>query len=233
MKDVFGSALLDYQLGRYTEDIVTSTSISVKDLLPLPYLFRNLKEMPVLEQEALSLCRGRILDVGCGAGSHSLELKKKGLEVISIDISEGAIKTCKLRGLDKAYVNDIHEMSGEFDTILMLMNGSGLLGNLKTLENSLVHLKSILSPSGQVLIDSSDIKYMYQQQNGDYIMESSDNYYGELDFHIYYKGESQSFPWMYLDFGRLKKACIAVGLSCQMIKKGPHYDYLAKLSCTK
>ena len=186
MKDVFGSALLDYQLGRYTEDIVTSTSISVKDLLPLPYLFRNLKEMPVLEQQALSLCRGRILDVGCGAGSHSLELKKKGLEVISIDISEGAIKTCKLRGLDKAYVNDIHEMSGEFDTILMLMNGSGLLGNLKNLENSLVHLKSILSPSGQVLIDSSDIKYMYQQQDGDYIMESSDNYYGELDYHIYY-----------------------------------------------
>ena len=72
MRDVFGTAILDYQQGNYTEDLVTSTSISKEDVLPLPYLFRDFSKMPVLEQAALKLAKGRVLDVGCGAGSHSL-----------------------------------------------------------------------------------------------------------------------------------------------------------------
>ena len=80
MKDVFGTAILDYQQGNYTEDLVTSTSISDEDTLPLPYLFRDFSEMPSLEQTALTLAKGSVLDVGCGAGSHSLYLKSKGVK---------------------------------------------------------------------------------------------------------------------------------------------------------
>ena len=79
MKDVFGTAILDYQLGDYSENLVTSTSISEADSLPLPYLFRSYSEMPSLEQTALKLSNGTVLDIGCGAGSHSLYLKSKGL----------------------------------------------------------------------------------------------------------------------------------------------------------
>ena len=75
MKDVFGTAILDYQLGNYSEDLVTSTSISEADSLPLPYLFRNHSEMPSIEQTALKLSKGTVLDNGCGAGSHRLYLK--------------------------------------------------------------------------------------------------------------------------------------------------------------
>jgi len=101
MKDLFGQALLDYQNGNYTEDIITSTSISEEDELPLPYLFRNYAEMPKLEQKALDLAQGTVLDVGCGAGSHSLYLQNKGFEIKAIDISKGAIEVCKQRGLQK------------------------------------------------------------------------------------------------------------------------------------
>ena len=89
MKDIFGKALLDYHNGNYTEDIITSTSISTEDTLPLPYLFREFNNMPKIEQKALQLSKGNILDVGCGSGSHSLWLQQKGLHVKGIDISKG------------------------------------------------------------------------------------------------------------------------------------------------
>jgi 2-polyprenyl-3-methyl-5-hydroxy-6-metoxy-1,4-benzoquinol methylase len=107
MKDLFGKALLDYQNGNYTEDLITSTSISDDDVLPLPYLFRSFSEMPQLEQKALKLAKGKILDVGCGAGNHSLYLKEKGFDIKSIDISKGAIEVCKSRGLNNVHVLDI------------------------------------------------------------------------------------------------------------------------------
>ena len=107
MKDLFGKAILDYQQGNYTEDIVTSTSISDEDLLPLPYLFRSYTEMPKLEQTALQLSNGNVLDIGCGAGSHSLYLQnERNLDVIAIDVSEAAIEACKLRGIQNAIVAD-------------------------------------------------------------------------------------------------------------------------------
>ena len=230
MKDVFGTAILDYQQGNYTEDLVTSTSISEEDVLPISYLFRDFSEMPALEQTALKLSKGSVLDVGCGAGSHSLYLTSKGLEVKSIDISEGAIKTCQLRGLKNARVLDVMNETASFDTLILLMNGSGIFQSLAHTPLVLNHLKTLLNPEGQILIDSSDIKYMYQDEDGGYWMDTSKEYYGELDYTVGYRGEEATFSWMYLDFENLKIACNQVGLKCELIKKGPHYDFLAKLS---
>ena len=134
MKDLFGKALLDYQNGNYTEDIITSTSISDEDVLPLPYLFRSFSGMPELEQKALQLAKGKVLDVGCGSGNHSLYLQKKRLKVKSIDVSKGAIEVCKQRGLKNVFVLDITNETETFDTILMLMNGSGFFKNLDKTE---------------------------------------------------------------------------------------------------
>src|SRR5690606_21671694 len=124
-----------------------------------PYLFRSYDEMPAIEQKALDLAKGNILDVGCGAGSHSLYLQEKGFDVLGIDTSEGAIEVCKLRGLQKAECIDFLTLDNkQFDTILLLMNGTGIFQNLDNTSKYLQHLKSLLNPKGQILIDSSDLQ---------------------------------------------------------------------------
>lgn len=232
MKDLFGQAILDYQNGNYTEDIITSTSISDDDILPIPYLFRDYELMPIIERKALDLAYGKVLDVGCGAGSHSLFLQEeKGLDVKAIDISKGVIKVCKKRGLYNAEVLDILEETEQFDSILMLMNGTGVFQELSLVTNYLTHLKSLLNPNGQILIDSSDIIYMYEDGHVNYNLDGKTNYYGELEYYLSYKGEKEEpFKMLYMDFKLLKKACITIGLTCEMIIEGDHYDYLAKIT---
>jgi SAM-dependent methyltransferase len=231
MKDLFGKALLDYQNGNYTEDLITSTSISDEDELPLPYLFRSFKEMPKLEQKALQLAKGKVLDVGCGSGSHSLYLQSKGIDVKAIDISKGAIEVTKLRGVLNSELKDVLNETDTFDTILLLMNGTGIFQELSQVSKYLKHLKSLLKPHGQILIDSSDITYMYEDDDGGVWQNMNSDYYGELDYFLSYKGEDEApMKWLYLDFNTLLTACKAVGLQCELVIEGEHYDYLARLS---
>ena len=234
MQDIIGNALLDYIHQRHTEDIITTTSISDEDVMPVAHFFRDFNTMPIIEQKALTISRGSVLDIGCGAGSHSLYLQNtRRLEVTSIDISKGAIEVCELRGIKNAKKIDYFEMKGiKFDTILALMNGTGLFQSFKNIIPSLKHLKSLLKKNGQILIDSSDIIYMYDtDEDGGVWIPTDTDYYGELKFHMSYKGEkSGAFNWLYLDFDTLKNACALCGLSCELIVEGEHYDYLAKLS---
>ena len=230
-KDVFGKALLDYLNGNYTEDLITSTSISGDDALPLSYLFRSYSEMPKLEQKALQLAKGSVLDVGCGAGIHSLYLQNKGLQVKAIDISKGAIKVAKAQGVKHSEVLSILNETQTFDTILLLMNGTGIFQELSQVSKYLLHLKTLLNPNGQILIDSSDIKYMYEDDDGGFWIDTNANYYGELDYFLSYKNEEENpLKWLYLDFDTLKTACETVGLQCKKIMDGEHFDYLAQLS---
>ncbi|WP_350293587.1 methyltransferase domain-containing protein [uncultured Croceitalea sp.] len=231
--DVFGQALLDYQKGAYTEDIKTCSSLDEEDSIPLPHLFRTYKKMPLLEKKALELCKGSILDIGAGAGSHSLYLQGKGHRVCALDISLGAIETCKLRGVKKTTHSNILDYSGtEFDTLLLLMNGIGIVEKLKNLNGYLKHFKSILKPSGQILLDSSDIIYMYDEdEDGGYWIPESINYYGEVEFTMQYKNrKSKPFGWLYLDYNALRNACEANNLKCELVSEGKHYDYLARLT---
>ena len=234
MKDLFGKAILDYQTNNTPEDLITETSISEADEMSVAYLFRSYAEMPKLEQKALQLAKGKVLDVGCGAGSHSLHLQNElNLDVTAIDISANAIKACGLRGLKKAKVQDIMQLDGEkYDTILLLMNGAGMCGKLKNIPNFLQKLKSLLSDDGQILVDSSDIIYMFDEdEDGGKWIPTDVDYYGEVIFDIEYKGEKEvSFDWMYIDYNTLQNAAVANGLQCELILEGEHFDYLAKLS---
>jgi len=235
-KDILGNALLDYQSGNYTEDIKTYSSLDEEDIIPVPYLFRDFKKMPSLEQKALKLCKGSVLDIGCGAGSHSLYLQKQGLLVTALDNSTGAIETCKQRGVEQTVLSDIHDFSlQKYDTLLMLMNGIGIVGKLINIDPFFRHLKSLLKPTGQILLDSSDIIYMYDEdEDGGYWIPDDQDYYGEVTFEIEYKGEkSEPLDWLYLDYNTLQRAANANNLACELVSKGKHYDYLAKLTQIK
>lgn len=232
-KDILGKAVLDYQTGNYSEDIKTYSSLDEEDMIPIPYLFRDFKKMPALEQKALKLCKGNILDIGCGAGSHSLYLQKKGFDVTALDQSPGAIETCQLRGIEHTVLQGIQDFKlQKYDTLLMLMNGIGIVGKLKNIDQFLSHLKSLLTPKGQILLDSSDIIYMYDEdEDGGYWIPDDQNYYGEVTFEMEYRGErSEPLDWLYLDYNTLQRAANANNLTCELVSKGKHYDYLAKLT---
>jgi len=232
--DILGMAMLDYINGNYSEDIITETSISEKDTLSVPYLFRNYQEMPKIERAALDLSKGTILDVGCGAGSHSLYLQnERKLTVKSIDISEGAIKTCKKRGVKNAQLRDFFDLKDEqYDTVLLMMNGLGVCETLSGIDRLFNQLKNILKPNGQVLLDSSDLIYMFdREEDGSVLLEAEQGYYGELQFMTYYKDAiGEPFDWLYLDFNTLQRAADFNGFNCELVVKGEHYDYLAKLT---
>lgn len=236
MKDLFGKAILDYQTGNDPQDLITETSISEADEMSVAYLFRTFDEMPNIEQRALELALGKVLDVGCGAGSHSLYLQnERQLDVTSIDISAHAIKACQLRGLKNAKVQDVMQLGGEkFDTILLMMNGAGMCGRLKNMAAFLHKLKSLLNENGQILLDSSDIIYMFDEdEDGGKWVTSEFDYYGEVVFNVSYKGQHEApFDWMYIDFNTLQNAAHANGLQCELVLEGEHYDYLARLSHT-
>jgi SAM-dependent methyltransferase len=233
-KDLFGKAILDFQTQNAPENLMTETTISEADEMSVAYLFRAYQDMPPIEQKALQLAKGKILDVGCGAGSHALYLQNsKNASVTAIDISPAAINACALRGLKDARVQDVMTLENEkFDTILLLMNGAGMCGKLKKASAFFKKLKSLLREGGQILLDSSDIIYMFDEaEDGAKLVPTSQNYYGELQFTISYKGETEKpFDWMFIDYNKLQNIALQNKLHCELLVEGDNYDYLARLS---
>jgi len=231
--DIFGAALQDFMDDKYTEDIVVHSSIAEDDVIPIPYLFRPYSEMPLVEQQALSLASGTILDIGSGAGSHSLWLQQQGLDVTGIDVSEGAITLSRKRGLKNATNVNILEHKGTYDTLLLLMNGTGIFERVTKIDSYLKHLKTLLNKNGQILIDGSDIAFMFEDEDGGFWMDTHRDYYGEVTYTMSYKGqESPSFDWLYLDYEKLAWYAQKNELNCELIVEGDHYEYLAKLTLT-
>jgi SAM-dependent methyltransferase len=232
MKDILGTALLDYFNGNKSGNLITETSISEEDELPLSYFFRSYSDMPSLEQKALDLATGKVLDVGCGAGSHALYLQEKGHNATAIDTSEGAVKIAKLRGVKEVRQTELLQLTSEkFDTILLLMNGTGIFQKIEFISIYLQHLKSLMASGGQILIDSSDLKYMYDEGEDGGIWIPSDAYYGELEFTVKYTDlGSETFNWLYLDERIFESACHANQLTFEVISRGENYDYLARIT---
>ena len=232
MNDILGKALIDFWNKKYTEDIITTSNITDEDEMPLPYLFRRWKDMPELEQIALNSCKGKVLDIGCGSGSHSLELQNKNVDVTAIDISKGACRVASARGVKKVVNSPLSDFDGEkFDTLLLLMNGIGLAETIENLPNFLEKLKSLLNEGGQIILDSSDIAYMFEDEDGSMWIDLGREYYGEMTFEMHYKKQSSDkFDWLYIDFAKLAEIAETVGLKCELIKEGEHFDYLARLS---
>ena len=225
-KDIFGLAVENYYKRQDQTPIIVHTEDFYDDKIPVEYLFRTYEEMPEIEQKAIQLSTGTTLDVGCCAGSHSLELKKRGLDVLPIDISKKCIGICNERGLPEAMHSDFFTLKDKtFDTILLLMNGIGIAQTIKNLPVFFNQIKTLLKPDGQVLLDSSDLIFLHENE----IMDDS-KYYGEITYSTSYKKKtSRPFPWLYLDFELLKDLSEKEGLSCELIYSDDHYGFLAKL----
>lgn len=227
--DPYGKAIQAYISGKRREEIIVHSDVCDDDVMPVDYLFRSFEEMPKIEQVALSLCRGKVLDVGSCAGVHAQYLTEKGLNVTTIDTSKGAIEYQKSLGLN-AHQHDfyLYEETG-FDTLLWMMNGIGIAGTLANLENTLLKAKERLAPGGIMLCDSTDIKYLYEDDEGGFWVDLNTNYYGEFQFKNEYDGvESDEFNWLYVDFEKLKTAADKVGLEIRLVLEDG-FSYLAEL----
>ncbi|AQX03331.1 class I SAM-dependent methyltransferase [Elizabethkingia anophelis] len=232
MKDLMGKAIWDYFHNQNPEDLQTETSISELDDLPVAYLFRDFDEMNDLEQAALELATGKILDVGAGAGSHSLYLQdERRMNVTALDISPKSVEICKERGISKTVCKSVLDFSDEkFDTILLLMNGTGIFESLTKIDVYLQKLKTLLNDGGQVLIDSTDILYMFDRDEDGGVYIPAGGYYGELGYTVYYKGESEEpITWLYLDFNTLKNAAEHNGFSVEKVLQDED-SFLARLT---
>lgn len=231
--DPIGRAVYDYHFNSINQPIIVHSNDFDDDSIEPAYLFRTYKQMPVLEKKAMTLCRGAILDVGACAGSHSVYLQEKGFDVTALETSKFCCEVLKNRGLRKVIHQDIFKFNNQsFDTILLLMNGTGIAGSLNGLDVMLHHLKTILNPGGQILIDSSDLIYLFEQEDGSALIDiAADNYYGELVFQTEYKSwTSQPFPWLYVDVDNLKNSAEKNQLRLENHYKGQHYDYLARIT---
>lgn len=227
--DIFGEAIHDYYVnGNKSAKINVHSPNFDDDEIPVDYLFRSYEEMPLIEKTALQLAKGNILEVGCGAGSHALHLQSKKKKVTAIDISPLSIEIAKMRGVHQTVCADFFDFESDqkFDTILMLMNGIGIVGKVNRLHVFFQQAKKLLSKKGQILLDSSDLIYLFEEND----VSNQPTYYGELSYQISYKNTmSEEFDWLYLDFESLKVLAQMNGFEASLIKKGSHYDYLAKL----
>lgn len=227
-----GAAISDYQhLGKAARLRVMSTMFE-EDVMPVEYLFRTIDNMPPLEQKALAMSSGRVLDIGAGAGCHVLALQKLGLEVKAIDISPLSCEVMRERGIrDVECVNLFdYQLQGKYDTLLLLMNGTGIAGKLERLPALLYRLKELMADGGQILMDSSDLRYIYEDEDGSIDIDLNAPYYGEVDYRMQYKGiRGDAFDWLYTDPALLASISKQCGLKCEIIAEGEHYDYLARL----
>ncbi len=224
--DPMGRAIADYFKTRKADRLRVFSPMFEEDEIPLRTLFRTYKSMPGIEQKALDMAKGRTLDVGAASGCHSLVIQKKGIDVTAIDISPLYVETMKQRGVKNVREQDFFTLEGQqYDTILMLMNGIGIVGTLDRMPEFFKLLDKILAPGGQVLCDSSDISYVFEGDMPDM------DYYGEQSFQMQYKDTiGESFPWLYIDVDTLKQVAEENGYAAEVIAEGEHYDYLARIT---
>lgn len=227
-----GAAIRDYFRQGKSAQLKVLSSLFDDDEMPVAYLFRSYDEMPPLEQRALNEARGKVLDVGAGAGCHALALQECGFDVTAVDISPLSCETMKERGVANVEcVNIFNQRFQErFDTLLLLMNGTGIAGKLSRLPQLLSRLKQLMNPGAQILIDSSDLRYVYEDENGVLDVDLDGAYYGEVDYQMTYRNIiGKSFDWLYADSVVLAECCRQCGLKCEILAQGNHYDYLARI----
>lgn len=226
-----GEALLDYQNGSVQAHVTIRSSIEYDRLVPVSAFYRQGNDFPKLEKQALQKCKGKVLDIGAGAGSHTLFLQKKGMDVTAIDVNPLAVEVMQMRGVQHSVCTDIYSFEGgKFDTILMMMNGIGVAQDLNGLAKLLEHLKGLLNPGGQILFDSTDISYVSPDDKAfASLRKHKGTYYGTVFYELEYKGKcGEVYPWLFIDKETLMTLAESCGYHCHIAYEMQD-QYLARL----
>lgn len=224
--DIFGEALSDYYYHRKRDILWLHNSYAEPEEMPIEVFFRKEAEMPELELLALEFCSGKIVDIGAGAGSHALLLQDQGKDVTALEVNNTACSIMRQRGVRKVSNADIFTFNEEkFDTLLLMMNGIGLCGNMEGLRNFLRQAGHWMNKDGRIIFDSSDISYLYDGRT-----VPSNRYFGEICYQYEYKGnKGPSFNWLYVDWHTMEKTAKDEGWSFRLLHEDGYDQYLASL----
>lgn len=225
--DVLGRAITDYYFEESRYKLWVHDTHGPKVEMPVKIYFRDAEQMPDLELLALQMCKGKTLDIGAGAGSHALWLQEHHVSVKAIDISEGAVQVMKDRGVVQASVQDFFTIKQEkFDTLLLLMNGIGLVQNIQGLHRFLDIAKALLRKGGQILFDSSDVAYLYEDG-----IPELEYYYGEIKCQYEYRRQkTEWFSWLYIDQKTVSNIAKSMGWNVEILFVDESDQYLARLT---
>ena len=236
-KDVLGTALKSFYFDKDRSKLWVLSEMTEKDEMPIKHFFRDFENMPEIEKIALKKCNGKVLDIGSGAGSHTLWLQKQMIDVTAVDHSKGCIEVMIKRGVKRVVERDIYDpiaigfKEDHYDTVLLLMNGIGIAESLDKLSAFLNLLKDLLSENGQILFDSSDLKYLYLEDDGSLMIDLNGPYYGEMKFRYEYKNEKGPwFKWLYIDEQLMEDFAKKAQLKMEVLYRGDNSDYLARLT---
>lgn len=227
-KDILGEALVDYYNG-VDYPLLVNNKYGEPEEMPIEVFFREKEDLTDLEKTAISYCKGTILDVGSGAGAITVMLQEN-FDITAIESSEGACQVMKELGVRNGIIGDVFDYQGEnYDTLLLLMNGIGIVGELNNLDNALRDFSSMLSDDGQILLDSSDISYLYED-----VDKPVNKYFGQLSYQYAYKDQlGEWFEWLYVDIKTLKEHADKAGLQVEILLEDDADQYLARLTKKK
>lgn len=231
-RDVYGEALAEYfEKEELSSPLLLHSTYGDIEEMPVEVFFRDSEDFPELEFIALSLCDGKVLDVGAGVGAHALYLHDKNFDVTALEISQTACNIMQQRGVQNILQQDFFNLSSQkYDTLLFLMNGIGLAGSLDRFRQLLAHSKTLLSEKGQLLFDSSDISYLYDE----YRIQRPEYYFGEIGYQYEFNGiKGEPFKWLYLDQKTLIKVAHEEGWVVQILFEDENDQFLVRMEPRK
>jgi SAM-dependent methyltransferase len=230
-----GRAILDYHRGATTSRIVVHSNLWEDEITPVEEFYRpDHIELPEFDLRAIALCRGRVLDLGAGAGRHALELQRRGHEVTAVDVAPETVVVMRERGVRDARSGDLDAVAGEFfDTILLLMHGIGLVGTLAGLRAFFDRADRYLSEGARIVCDSADLSLVMPSQWAAHRNDTNGRtrYIGEVEFRLSYDNHKGSpYRWLFVDPETLRQAAASAGFGCRVVARGARGTFLACLT---
>jgi SAM-dependent methyltransferase len=225
--DLIGKSIWQHHFRQTPIDIELFIDGVVQPRMSTEYFFRDEHQMNAVETEALRNCSGRVLDVGAGAGCHSMALQNSGIEVVALERSSSACEVMIDRGVKIVIHSDVMGFNAApFDTILLLMNGFGIGGDEEGVVRLLTQLKTLLAPGGRILGDSTDIRY-FKDQNDE--GEMAYKQFSEVEFEVRVLSKSEFFPWIYPDEVLLEILAEEAGLQYRTVMYDGDFHFLSEM----